>query len=154
MLLNIMHRGVLPRLVLCWAVISSMTPVAAETPAIQIGERKPRPDLGGNAAQLTIQHNGLNQSSKVYIDRIPIKLESDGDTTVSLKLLQSPMIRKVIFTCKNQTSSREARLLLVAGHQHFLTLNHYKDWPITKMQPPEAEKKISNKTRTGFIFFT
>jgi hypothetical protein len=141
MLLNIMHRGVLPRLVLCWAIISSMTPVAAETPAIQFGQKKPRHDLGGDAAELTIQHNGLNQSSKVLIDRNPIILESDGETTVSLRLLQSPMISKVIFTCKNQTRSHEARLFLVAGHQHFLTLNHYKDLPITKMQPPEAEKK-------------
>jgi hypothetical protein len=141
MLLNIMHRGVLPRLVLCWAVISGMTAVAAETPAIQKGEKKRLPELVGNAAQLTIQHKGLNQSSKVFLDNRPIKLESDGDTTVSLQLLQSPIISVLSFTCKNQTRSHKERLVLAAGYEQNLTLNHYKDRPITEMQPPEAEKK-------------
>lgn len=129
MLLNMTNRGVLPGLFLCWAVISSMPAVAVADEAILIGNRQPLKKWFGNAAKLTIHHQGLNKSSAVSLDGVPVALESDGDTTVSLELRQSPMICEVRFTCKHQTSSRVTRLLLLAGHQHYLTLNPYKDPP-------------------------
>ena len=132
MLLNMTNRGVLPGLFLCWAVISSMPRVAAADQAILIGNRQRLQAWCGNAAQLTIHHKDLNRSSAVSLDGVPIALESDGDTTVSLELRQSPMICEVQFTCKGQTSPRVTRLLLLAGHQHYLTLNPYKDAPGAK----------------------
>lgn len=127
MLLNMTNRGVLPGLFLCWAVISSMPAVAVADEAILIGNRQPLKTWFGNAAKLTIHHQGLNKSSAVSLDGVPVALESDGDTTVSLELRQSPMICEVQFTCKDQTSPRVTRLLLLAGHQHYLTLNPYED---------------------------
>ena len=149
MLLNMTNRGVLPGLFLCWAVISSMPRVAAADQAILIGNRQRLQAWCGNAAQLTIHHKDLNKSSAVSLDGVPIALESDGDTTVSLELRQSPMICEVQFTCKGQTSPRVTRLLLLAGHQHYLTLNRYDDPPGATMKSPQAAKKGQQKDTNG-----